>query len=184
MPTHTLKNFGAASRLFPAAAVNNKRRISCSQASVFPGFRNQLAFMKSMGLRPSVREATLAEAAARHGIEPGLVVHADRGSAMKSDMPCADPGIARQRPELQPASRLQRHRLNARYGRLPGRRRGRGLLDRRHRRHSTRVGCKPAPPEPRRPSWRGCRRRSCRRQTLPEPWLCRRADVIVRAGSV
>ncbi len=26
-----------------------------------------------------------AEAAARHGIEPGLVVHADRGSAMKSD---------------------------------------------------------------------------------------------------
>ncbi len=26
-----------------------------------------------------------AEAAARHGIEPGLVVHADRGSSMKSD---------------------------------------------------------------------------------------------------
>jgi len=48
-----------------------------------------------------------AEAAARHGIEPGLIVHADRGSSMKSDT-CAALGVARRRPELQPASRLRR----------------------------------------------------------------------------
>ncbi len=43
-----------------------------------------------------------AETIARHGVEPGLTVHADRGSATKSDTLATIVGDARGSAELQP----------------------------------------------------------------------------------
>lgn len=46
-----------------------------------------------------------AETIARHGIEPGLLVHSDGDSAMKRDM-LAGPRVARRHAQLQPAARF------------------------------------------------------------------------------